>query len=52
VRIEKNARLPPDAFTVPADYQVQQTGQLLQQLPNLKEMMQNLPNLKELMQQR
>jgi hypothetical protein len=41
-RIEKDARLPPNAFTIPAGYQVQNTGQLLQQLPNIQEMMQQL----------
>jgi hypothetical protein len=42
VRIEKDARLPPDAFAIPAGYQVQNTGQLLQQLPNIQGIMQQM----------
>ena len=42
VRIEKQAKLPPNAFVVPDGYQVMNTGQLLQQLPNMQEMMQQM----------
>jgi hypothetical protein len=49
VRIEKDAKLPPNAFTIPAGYQVQNTGQLLQQLPNIQDMMQQM---QQQMQQR
>ncbi len=47
VRIEKDARLPPDAFTIPAGYQVQNTGQLLRQLPNIQEMMQQMQQMQQ-----
>ncbi len=43
VRIEKNAKLPPNAFVVPAGYQVQDAGQMMQQMPNMQEMMQQMP---------
>ena len=43
VRIEKNAKLPPNAFTVPAGYQVEDAGQLMQQMPDMQEMMQQMP---------
>ncbi len=33
VRIEKNAKLPPNAFVVPAGYQVQDAGRMTQQMP-------------------
>jgi hypothetical protein len=42
VRIEKDAKLPPDAFAIPAGYQVQDTGQLMRQMPNVQEMMQQM----------
>lgn len=42
VRIEKNAKLPPDAFTIPAGYQVQNVGQMMQQMPNMQDIMQQL----------
>jgi hypothetical protein len=46
VRIEKETKLPPNAFTVPDGYQVLNTGQLLQQLPNVQEMMQQMQRQK------
>lgn len=49
VRIEKDAKLSPNAFIIPTGYQVQNTGQLLQQVPNLQEMMQQM---QQRMQQR
>jgi len=49
VRIEKDARLPPNAFAVPAGYQMQNTGQMMRQVPNLQDMMQQM---QERMQQR
>ena len=42
VRIDKNASLPPNAFAIPAGYQVVNTGQMLRQLPNLQDMMQQM----------
>ena len=48
VRIEKNAKLPPNAFTVPAGYQVQDAGQLMQQMPNMQEMLQQTPQAGQL----
>ena len=33
VRIEKNAKLPPNAFVVPAEYEVQDAGRMMQQVP-------------------
>jgi hypothetical protein len=49
VRIEKNARLPPNAFAIPAGYQMQNTGQMMRQVPNLQDMMQQM---QERLQQR
>jgi len=42
VRIDKNAKLSPDTFSIPAGYQVRNTGQLLQQLPDIGEMMKQM----------
>jgi hypothetical protein len=42
VRIDNSARLPPDTFSVPAGYQVQNTGQLLRQMPDIGEMMKQM----------
>jgi hypothetical protein len=42
VRIDNSARLPPDIFSVPAGYQVQNTGQLLRQMPDIGEMMKQM----------
>lgn len=39
VRIEKNAKLPPNAFSVPAGYQVQDAGKMMQRMPDMQEMM-------------
>ena len=39
-RIEKNAKLPPNAFTVPAGYQVQDTGQMMQDAQKMLQQMQ------------
>jgi hypothetical protein len=43
VRIEKNAKLPPNAFTVPTGYQMQDAGQMMQQIPNMQKMMEQMP---------
>ena len=43
VRIEKNAKLPPNAFVVPAGYQVQDAGQLMRQIPNMQKIMEQMP---------
>lgn len=42
ISIDKNASLPPNAFAIPAGYQVVNTGQMLRQLPNIQEMMQQM----------
>lgn len=42
VRIEKNAKLPPNAFAIPAGYQMQNTGQMMRQVPNLQDIMQQM----------
>jgi hypothetical protein len=42
LRIDRNASLPPDAFAIPAGYQVVNTGQMLRQIPNLQDMMQQM----------
>jgi hypothetical protein len=42
VRIEKNAKLPPDAFAIPAGYQVQNVGQIMQQMPNMQDIMKQM----------
>ncbi len=42
VRIDKNASLPPNAFAIPAGYQVVNTGRMLKQLPNLQNMIEQM----------
>jgi len=42
VRIDKDAKLPPNAFAIPAGYQVVNTGQLLRQVPNIQDIMQQM----------
>ncbi len=48
-RIDKNAKLPPNAFAIPAGYQVQDTGKIMQQIPNMQDIMQQM---QQQMQQR
>jgi hypothetical protein len=43
IRIEKNARLPPNAFVVPAGYQVQDAGQMMRQMPDMQKIMEQMP---------
>jgi len=42
VRIDKDTKLPPNAFAVPDGYQTLNTGSLLQQLPNMQDMIQQM----------
>lgn len=39
-RIDQNAKLPPNAFTVPAGYQVQDTGQMMRDAQQMMQQMQ------------
>jgi hypothetical protein len=39
IRIETNAKLPPNAFAIPSGYQVQNVGQMMQQIPNMQDIM-------------
>jgi hypothetical protein len=41
-RIDKNAALPPDAFAIPAGYEVQNTGRMMKQMPKIQNMMQQM----------
>ncbi len=42
LRIDKNARLPANAFAIPSGYQVINTGSMLKQLPNMQDMMRQM----------
>jgi len=42
LRIEKKAKLPPNAFTIPAGYQRQDVGGMMQQMPNMQDIMQQM----------
>ena len=41
-RIDRNASLPADAFSIPAGYQVQNAGQMLKLLPGVQQLMQQI----------
>ena len=45
-RIDKKAKLPANAFVIPADYKVQNTGQMMQeaqqQMPDMQKMMEQM----------
>jgi len=48
MRIDRKAKLPANAFTIPADYQVQNTHKMMQ---GVQQQLQNLPNMQEMMKQ-
>jgi hypothetical protein len=48
MRIDRKAKLPANAFTIPADYQVQNTHKMMQ---GVQQQMQNMPNMQEMMKQ-
>ena len=48
MRIDRKAKLPANAFTIPADYQVQNTHKMMQ---DAQQQIQNMPNMQEMMKQ-
>ncbi|GMQ84110.1 MAG: hypothetical protein BMS9Abin06_0868 [Gammaproteobacteria bacterium] len=48
IRIDRKAKLPANAFTVPSDYQVQNTHKMMQ---DARQQMQKMPDIQEMMKQ-
>ena len=48
MRIDRKAKLPANAFTIPADYQVQNTHKMMQEV---QQQMQRMPDMQEMMKQ-
>jgi len=48
LRIDKKAKLPANAFVIPADYRVQNTHKMMQ---DFQQQMQNMPDMQEMMKQ-
>jgi len=46
--IDRKAKLPANAFTIPADYKVQNTHKMMQ---GVQQQMQNIPDIQEMMKQ-
>ncbi len=48
MRIDRKAKLPANAFTIPADYQVRNTHKMMQ---GIQQQMQKMPDMQEMMKQ-
>lgn len=48
INIDRKAKLPANAFTIPADYKVQNTHKMMQ---GVQQQMQNMPDMKKMMEQ-
>jgi len=48
LRIDRKAKLPAGAFTIPADYQVKNTHKMMQEV---EQQMKNMPDMQKMMEQ-